>query len=122
MFDIFFDEDSQSHEAAAAARREGFSCLTALEAGRLGLTDEDQLEFAASTGRVLLSRNYVHFMQLHTRWMHESRPHAGIILVVYQQVETRVQTRCLRNIAATYSQEEMRNQLLYLLNWAREDA
>jgi hypothetical protein len=60
-------------------RQLGHDVLTTLEAGRanLGIPDPDQLAFATSLGRAILTRNRRHFVILHKH----AAPHAGIISI-----------------------------------------
>jgi hypothetical protein len=60
-------------------RQLGHDVLTAFEAGRANqaIADADQLAFATSLGRAILTRNRRHFIPLHRRSAH----HAGIISI-----------------------------------------
>ena len=51
---------------------------------RLGIADEAHLEYAASTGRTLLSYNYHDYLPLARRWFAEGRDHFGILLSFHQ--------------------------------------
>lgn len=55
--------------------------LTVHDLGRTGLADEEQLSFAASEGRILVTRNRDDLMRLTDECFAANRPHAGIIIL-----------------------------------------
>jgi predicted nuclease of predicted toxin-antitoxin system len=66
------DEHISTH-IAAGLRRRNIDVTTATEAGLTGARDEEQLKFAASSGRVLLTQD-ADFLRLHAQGF----PHSGI--------------------------------------------
>jgi len=50
---VYLDE-CISPDLASAMRQRGWDVVSAHEVGLVGVTDEEQLEFATQTGRVLL--------------------------------------------------------------------
>jgi hypothetical protein len=78
MARLYADEDFP-FPVAERLRQLGHDVLTTLEAGRAnqGSADTDQLAFAASVGRSILTRNRRHYIPLHRRTAH----HAGIISI-----------------------------------------
>src|SRR6185295_18190423 len=58
----------------------GFDCLTTQEARLDTASDEEQLAFAASQSRAILTFNIRDFAPLHEQWTASSRPHSGIIV------------------------------------------
>jgi hypothetical protein len=58
----------------------GVDCLTAGQAGNLGLSDEEQLVFTANAQRVLFTFNCRDFLELAKHWHVAGRAHAGIII------------------------------------------
>jgi len=60
----------------------GHDVLTSLDAGKgnSAVPDTDVLAFAAAEGRILLSHNRRHFLQLHRGW---TGWHAGIVLCTF---------------------------------------
>jgi len=63
-------------------RRLGHDVLTSFEAGKANASvpDEDVLAFAVGEGRILVTLNRRHFVQLHQR---RSAGHAGIVVCSY---------------------------------------
>ena len=76
---FFTDEDIYA-AIAISLRKSGLDALSTPEAGRRGESDESQLNFAASTGRVLVSFNVAHFAALHAEWLSSGREHAGVVV------------------------------------------
>jgi uncharacterized protein DUF5615 len=60
----------------------GFDVLTTQEAGRSNqrLSDDTQLEFAASLGRAILTYNAIDFEPMAREWGALGKRHAGIIV------------------------------------------
>ena len=114
---LYFDEDSSRHALARSLRARGTEVITAVEAGTLGKTDNEQLEWSAANDRALYSFNRGHFYALHTAWLKEGRSHAGIILSK-QDVSIGEQMRRLLRLLAGITAQEMRNRLEFLSGWA----
>jgi predicted nuclease of predicted toxin-antitoxin system len=111
---LYLDEDVHP-DLAEAIRRHGFDCQNAAEAGMLGKLDEEQLEYATSQGRCLMSFNVRDFTILAQRWAQAGRPHAGI--VVTKQVSRRAFGHLLGRILQllnTTTANEMNDLLRYL--------
>jgi predicted nuclease of predicted toxin-antitoxin system len=76
---IYLDDCAYAKTLVQLLRTAGHRVVTPVEAGTSGKADEIHLQFAASQGLVLLTKNPDDFAQLH-----ETLPeHAGI-LVIYQ--------------------------------------
>jgi hypothetical protein len=68
-------------ELLARLRRRGFRVSNAATAGTIGFTDEQQLDYAASAGLMLLSHNKRNCVRLHAAWRRQGRGHAGVIIL-----------------------------------------
>jgi predicted nuclease of predicted toxin-antitoxin system len=108
---LFLDHDV-SRVAAEALRDDGFDVIAASEVGREAAADEEQLEFSASQGRVLVSFNVRDYPAIHLRWLDEGRKHAGILLS--KQMSVRETIRALKRVLTTRTAEELENQMLWL--------
>lgn len=64
-----------------ALRARGVDVVTAREAGRLRAPDEQQLAYATSLGRVLLTHDRGDFRRLHRACLEAGRSHAGIAIL-----------------------------------------
>lgn len=76
---LYLDEDVWMG-LATALRNQGHDVIHATEIGRQGLSDSQQLAFAVSEGRALLSHNTKDFVPLASLYFFEQRAHSGIIL------------------------------------------
>lgn len=76
--DLFIDE-CVPIQVAEGLKTAGWDALTAHGAGRLGLFDVLQLEFAAGQNRILVTFD-PDFSEIHTQWVADGRRHSGILL------------------------------------------
>lgn len=51
------------------------------EIGRIGLSDPDQLRFAAKEGRVMVTRNRDDFIRLTAEFFRTGEPHPGLLVI-----------------------------------------
>ena len=103
------------HQLIWALRARGFDVLTSFEAGMNAQTDDAQLSFAASQGRLLLTANARDFARLHRDWLCQGRPHSGIMLIPQQRYSTGEIVR--RLLRAGASGDEKISGLYYLSNF-----
>ena len=78
-------------------------------------SDEDQLAFAASENRAVVTFNIRDFAPLHEQWPADAEPHAGII--VSQQLGSRQYGVLLARMLRLLDQmtaEEMRGNFIHL--------
>ncbi|MGH7409272.1 MAG: DUF5615 family PIN-like protein [Candidatus Methylomirabilales bacterium] len=76
---FYLDEDL-SPRIGERLRQRGLDAISAIEAGNIQLSDRDQLAFAVSEGRSLVTRNARHFVLLAQEAIARQKPHAGIIV------------------------------------------
>lgn len=76
---LYLDEDVRPL-LAAVLRDRGYDVLTTAEAGMIGRSDAEQLDFATSQGRVLFTHNVRDYMRLSQEYSRTGRSHAGLIL------------------------------------------
>ncbi len=111
------DEDCQSGALAAALRQHGVDVLTSNESGLVGVGDEEQLERAATSGRVLVSNNIGDFAALHRSWLAVGRHHAGIVVFPQQAFPIGEVVRRLARLRRTLGAEQMRDRFEWLTAW-----
>lgn len=111
------DEDSSKRAVARGLRQNGIEVLTAIEAGRQGASDEEQLEFAATQGRVLFSANVADFARIHKAWLQAGRHHSGLVLLHRQRTPIGIQVRALTRLANALVPGAMRDRQEYLSGW-----
>jgi predicted nuclease of predicted toxin-antitoxin system len=68
FIELYLDEDVDVL-IADLLRARGFSMLTTRDAGRLHATDEEQLAFAATAQRTLVTHNRLDFEALHHSYL-----------------------------------------------------
>ena len=105
----FHLDENLSSAIAGGLRRRGIDVTTTPEAGLIGSTDEEQLEFARQAGRVLVTLDD-DLLRLHAKGL----PHAGI---AYCRQGTRSIGQMLRALVIVYeamTAEEVTGQALFL--------
>lgn len=91
---LYLDEDVDPLLAQVLRDRE-VDCLSTREADRRGLSDADQLAFAISEGRAILTFNVKDFVRLAREYHDSGRHHPGIIVsnhLVFRELLRRVLT------------------------------
>lgn len=77
----FYLDENLSQQVAIIARRFGVDVTSAQELDRRGLSDEEQLAFAAAEGRCLVSRDYKDFPRITGVFGEQGLPHRGVLSV-----------------------------------------
>ena len=79
---LFYSNENIAAQVVTELRRLGRDVLTSVEAGKgnAAVPDSEVLAFAAAEGRILLSHNRRHFLQLHRR---RTESHSGIVLCTF---------------------------------------
>jgi hypothetical protein len=77
---LYLDEDL-SPRILALLRERGLDVTGAHEVGHTGLSDLEQLRYAAREGRCLVTRNVADFLELVRQLINRQESHAGIILI-----------------------------------------
>jgi len=78
---LYFDEDADAR-LAEALRRRGYDVETTVEAGLLEASDEQQLAYAVSQQRALVTHNIKDFPGKHARWVEAGGTPWGIIILI----------------------------------------
>jgi len=108
---LYLDEDVYAAVGTGLLRR-GVDVLTTRDAGRGGSSDEEQLGFATTQGRALLTFNRGHFAELHGRTLTAGRHHCGIILSRQTQVGAIVRAMC--GLLASHDAAWFQDRLVWL--------
>ena len=111
FFAALYTDEDMSALVATLLRSRGLDITTVSEQATLGKTDREQLEFATSVGRCILTHNRVDFERLHLKYIEENKEHFGII-VVPQKNAYEVAQR-IGILVSTLTADEIRNQFLY---------
>lgn len=76
---LYTDEDVYG-QVAGQIRARGYDALSTFEANNQGLGDAEQLEFAISQGRTILTHNTADFESLHQQYIKNNNEHFGIVV------------------------------------------
>jgi predicted nuclease of predicted toxin-antitoxin system len=111
FIELYLDEDV-SALVAELLRARGFDVQTTQGAGLKAATDDEQLEYAVSTRRALLTHNRDDFARLGREYFAAGRTHYGIIVAVRRPTHELV--RRLLVILNQTACDEAENQLIYI--------
>ncbi len=114
---LYMDEDSTGRSLMLALQNRGVDVITTLSVNQLRYSDEEQLIWARSQGRVLYSSNIQDFYRLHTAFLTQEQPHSGMILVQQQRYSIGELMRGILKLIAAKSTEEMENQVEFISDW-----
>ena len=117
QIEIYVDEDAMDSDLVAALRSRGVTVITALDAGLIEKSDDEQLAFASDHGCVLYTFNVSDFYRLHKVWVGAGREHGGVILAPQQRFSVGEQLRRILRLRAATTTVKMRNQVEFLANW-----
>ena len=109
--ELYSDEDV-SVLVAELLRARGFSVQTTQEGGRNGTSDEEQLSYAVSRRRTLLTHNRADFARLAEEYFTGGCKHYGIIIAVRRSPHEIV--RRLLTILNQTTADEMEGQVIYI--------
>jgi hypothetical protein len=109
---LYFDEDADVR-LAGALRQRGYDIVTTPDVGLLEASDEEQLVYAASQHRALVTHNIAHFPSMHVAWVEAGREHWGVIVLIGHSAVS-AWLRRMENLLNRFSAEELQNQLLFL--------
>lgn len=111
FIELYLDEDV-SVLVAELVRARGFTALTAREAGQLHASDADQLAYAVSQRKTLLTHNRADFEALAQTYLATGQTHSGIIIAV-RHPPYEIMRRLLL-ILNHVTADEMQDQLRYI--------
>lgn len=111
FIELYLDEDV-SVLVAELLRARGFGVQTTQEAGQTGTADDEQLSYAVSQRRALLTHNRDDFVRLAQGYFADGRSHHGIIIAVRRPPHEIV--RRLLVILNQATSDEVENQLIYI--------
>ncbi len=108
----FYLNEHLSPRLANQLRKHGFDVLSSQEAELLSADDDEQLAFAVSEQRAIVTFNFGDFVVRHEKYMASNREHWGIILSTEEPIGVLLH-RLLRLLNAVPAQE-LKNQIRWL--------
>jgi len=114
---LYMDEDTMDQALVQALRARNVDVITALDAGMIEREDAEHLDYATEHGCVLCTFNISDFYRLHSEYVAQGKPHAGIILMRQQYYSVGEQMRRLLRLMASRSADEMKNWVGFLSAW-----
>mgnify|MGYP001571762955 CR=1 FL=1 len=111
MMKFYLDEDVHE-DIAMALRLRGYDIRTTKEAGNKGLTDIEQLKYAASEDRIIISFNASDFYKLHSEFLKKGIEHSGIILS--KQLPIRRVIKSLLKLISNIKAQDIKNNVMWL--------
>lgn len=111
----FFTDEDVYAAVAVGLRKAGFDAVSTPEMRRTGESDESQLDWAASEGRVLVTFNVAHFAALHTSHLRQGKHHAGVVVSSQRRIGDVL--RRLIHLAGTLEADALQDRLEYLGDW-----
>lgn len=93
-------------------RQRGYDVVHVLQIDRSGMTDTEQLAYAVSERRALLTHNIRDFILLDKKYREESNQHFGILLA--EQVPLRVLLRRTVRFMSRHAANDVKNNLLWI--------
>ncbi len=85
---FYLDEDV-SFRLVETLRKAGADAIAVRDVRREGLPDVEQLAYAASEGRVLVTYNRTDFQRLDAEWREAGRGHAGVLWAAERTIPRR---------------------------------
>jgi len=114
MLKLYLDEDVPE-DIAITLRLRGYDVKTTKEAGNKGISDAEQLKYAASEGRILFSCNIADFYLQHNEFIRKGIEHRGIILSKQRPIG--IITKALLKMLAHIKPDNINNNILWLSEW-----
>lgn len=111
FIELYLDEDVDGL-LADLLRARGFEVSTTYEAGQGGKSDVEQLAYAISQQKTLLTHNRTHFEALAQQYFEAEQTHDGIIIAVRRSPYAIA--RRLLTVLNYVTADEMHNQLRYI--------
>lgn len=108
---FLLDEDTPS-KCAVALRKRGIDAIHIIEVNHQGLSDEEQLDFAISEERCIVTFNIAHFVNLFEECLKIQKEHYGII--INKQLKLNELYYRLIVFYDKFTSEELKNNILFL--------
>lgn len=105
---VFYTNESVNIAVAEGLKRRGVKVITARDAGNLGLSDEEQFEYARQKGMVIVTHDD-DFLSLYSELEHK-----GIVFLHQQKNSIGDMIRNLKLLWDVVEQKDMKNHVEFL--------
>lgn len=108
-----YTNESVEVAIAEGLKRRGVDAFSARDTGNLGLTDEEQLDYAGNEGAAVFTHDS-DFLKIAGRWMENGRTHHGIIYCHQKSYSIGECVRKLRALTSVLTSADMINHIEFL--------
>lgn len=108
-----YTNESVNVAIADGLKRRGLDAFSARDTGNLGLTDEEQLNYASAVKATIFTHD-TDFLQIAAGWTEKGRTHHGIIYCHQKSYTIGELIRKLRTLSAVLSSGDMLNHIEFL--------
>jgi Domain of unknown function (DUF5615) len=84
--EFYLDDCADANRLGILLRQEGHTVRTPRTEGTRGVDDPIHLEYAATRGYALITKNPKDFRLLHAEWQRQGRAHHGILLIYEENI------------------------------------
>ena len=116
MINLYLDENVPE-AVALGLRLRGLNVVTVRDAVRKGLSDLEQLQYAASEKRAIFTFNVADFQKIHNEFLKGGIDHWGIILS--KQLPIGKIVRALLKLLSSVTTEKVKNNIVWLSDWIK---
>ena len=97
----------------------GFDCVSTQETANRGTSDADQLTFATSQGRVIMTFNVKDYVLLAQEYAVTARPHSGIVVSDHLLFRELLKRTLL--LLQRHANQDVTNRLFWLQDYKTHD-
>ncbi|MFQ5865280.1 MAG: DUF5615 family PIN-like protein [bacterium] len=108
-----YTNESVHIAVAIGLKRRGVDAWSARDAGNLGVSDQEQLQYSSREKAIVFTHDD-DFLRLAHEWTQQGKEHWGIIYAQEQKHSIGECIRCLMNYALILEAEDMKNQVEFL--------
>ncbi len=105
---------------AFGLRLRGFDVMTVNDTGHKGLSDFEQLQYAASENRAIFTFNVADFQKIHHEFLKGGMEHRGIILS--KQLPIGIIVKALLKLLSRVTTAKVKNNIIWLSDWIKQEA
>jgi hypothetical protein len=114
ILELHMDADSCSRRLIGALERKGLNVLLGTQELPDGASDEQQLQFAVSLGRPIVTANLVDFARINDEWSAAGRVHHGIIIWFQRFRSPEIVAELIADLCRRSTAESTRNMVFFV--------